>query len=213
MSYRMMIPPDKVEAVRMWFRERGGALVWQDHYLGEPPRPDMMTPARTEDGQDGTKFPPHWRFRDPKPITPEEIGVRDEQRVEPPLDWFPVCTYCDGSGRYPVAKIAEARGVSVEEALAWCETEAQHELSEDKQTVKCTACRETGHVERSITFGLCKRTIGHGMQRKAEKFAAKLGSDVKWDWQPIGFNKGELFFYRETIAPFTLPAGESHAHP
>jgi hypothetical protein len=106
----MHIPPEKVEDIRTWFKARGGVVLWSNQEIGVS-RPEMMTPATHQDGSPAS--PPHWAYGNPVQLKPEEIGVRTETKVEPPLDWFPVCDVCNGTGRRALQEIATARGVTV----------------------------------------------------------------------------------------------------
>jgi hypothetical protein len=190
--------------------------MWTNQEIGVQ-RAELITPATIEkEGQqkDASKHPPHWAYGNPQHLKPEEIGVRTETPVKLPLDWFPKCTYCEGTGLYPIIEIAKARGQTLDQIKAWLSLQDPNLFHYDpsKDTVRCTACNETGHVDRHVTVGLKKGTWGYEMydtgRKRAERICKQLkdkhGPVVQYYWEGIGNGRAELKFYTETIVPFTL---------
>lgn len=206
-EYKMTIGPDKLEQTRKFFRERGGVVLWKSQDLSDLTRPELMTPATHEDGSKAT--PPHWAYGDPEPLKPEDICVRTRTPVEPPLAWFPVCTCCEGTGRYPLSSIAEARGCTIEELpeLQHISTHPDAWDRDAQDTIKCSACFGTGHTNRHIHIRVKRHWTGimEVVGRvKPDKLAKKLGTRVQWDFTCVGYGRAEVYFFRETIVPFTL---------
>lgn len=205
-EYKMLIPPDRVESTRMWFREREGCLVWHDQEIKGWIRPDVMTPKTNDDGS--PVRPPHWSMGNPEPILPEQIGVRAEQIITPPLDWWPVCGYCQGTGRYSVAAVAEARKWPIEQVRKSLVEDQKTPVRESDDTIGCSGCQETGHTNRQITGGSKPGTKGaepgDKLKKRAHEAAAKLGADVLCDYIRYDERLWEVVFYTERIAPFSL---------
>lgn len=203
-EFLFFIPPSKVEEVREWYRSRGGAIRWVSCELGVS-RPEMLTPAET-DGQ--PTRPPHWAYvGEPFPVKPEEIGVREETGVTLPVEWFPVCDRCEGTGKVSVASLAKIRKETQKATLTALKSDGRTTLVDDKN-VQCWCCDGTGHKERYVQVRVKKHYWGYDLfdagKEKARKIAAKLGPDVKWDWENWGYGLARLRFYREKIEPFTL---------
>jgi len=204
-EFLFFIPPSKVAEVREWYKSRGGAMRWVSKELGVS-RPEMLTPAET-DGQ--PTRPPHWAYvGESFPVKPEEIGVREETGVTLPVEWFPKCDRCDGTGKVSVASLAKVRKETQEATLAALKSDGRTTLV-DAKNIQCWCCDGTGHKERYIQVRVKKAAwIGYDLfdagKEKARKIAKKLGPDVKWDWENWGYGLARLRFFREKIEPFTL---------
>jgi hypothetical protein len=206
-EYLFTIAPEKVEMVRDWFKNRGGVLRWTNKDLGNCGAPDKITPALPDPGE--TKQAPGWAYvGDSFPVKPEEIGVRTETAVVLPPEWFPVCDRCDGTGKVSVASLAKVRKQTQKATLAALKSDGRT-LLVDAKNIKCWCCDGTGHKERRIQVRVKKAPwIGYDLfdagKEKARKIAKKLGPDVKWDFEFVGYGLAQLRFYREKIEPFTL---------
>lgn len=205
-EYLFEIPPDKVEMVRDWFKNRGGVLRWTNKDLGNCGAPDKITPALPEAGE--TKQAPGWAYvGEAFPVTPEDIGVRTETAVPLPPEWFPKCDRCKGTGKRTIAGLAKARKETIEETTAFLNSSMGGTVS--GKHFDCWNCNGTGHKERHIRVAVRKKPwIGYDLtdtgKAKARKTAAKLGPDVKWDFEHVGYGLAHLRFYREKIEPFTV---------
>lgn len=206
-EYLFEIPPEKVEMVRDWFKNRGGVLRWTNKDLGNCGAPDKITPALPEPGE--TKQAPGWAYvGESFPVTPEDIGVRTETAVPLPSEWFPTCDRCKGTGKITIASLAKVRKQTQKQLLADLEAKLVH-WEWDGKHIKCWCCDGTGHKERHIRVAVRKKPwIGYDLtdtgKAKARKTAEKLGPDVKWDFEHIGYGLAHLRFYREKIEPFTV---------
>ena len=215
MDYLMLIPPDMVEATRGFFRDRGGVVLWKNCEIGVS-RPDMMTPATHQDGS--PPKPPHWAYGNKYYVLrPEEIGVREETVIVPPDEWFDKCDACKGSGRRFITELASARQETVKvcrERLIEANKDHPERLDmQDNGTIRCWACN-AGVKDRNIRvairrkyWGLDISDTGKGKAQQICRKLAKLFPDprpVHFDWQYDGWGRARLFFYRETITPFTL---------
>jgi len=212
MNDKFLVPISDVEKVREWFRQRGGVLRWSNCEIGAS-RPDIITPALTDEGK---PYPaPHWAYMGSgKQITPADLTVTDRQSVDLPLEWFPVCKYCNGSGIRSVAQIAKARGITLAEChKQLAETPPLPQgYTPGSPILSCWCCQGTGRVDREIRVAIRKRYWGYdisqtGKQRAgvlARKLGKIAGQPVKWDWQHVGYGLAALTFYTESLAPFTL---------
>lgn len=206
-EYLFTIAPEKVEMVRDWFKNRGGVLRWTNKDLSNCGAPDKITPAMPEEGE--TKQAPGWAYvGDAFPVKPEEIGVRTVTPISLPPEWFPVCDRCDGTGKVSVKSLAKIRKETQKATLAALKSDGRTTLVDDKN-IQCWCCDGTGHKERHIQVAVRKAPwIGYDLtetgKAKARKAAKKLGDDVKWDFEHVGYGLAHLKFYREKIEPFTL---------
>lgn len=206
-EYLFTIAPDKVEEIRDWFKNHGGVLRWTNKDLGNCGAPDKITPALPEEGE--TKQAPHWAYvGDSFPVKAEEIGVRTVTAVTLPVEWFPACDRCDGTGKVTVASLAKIRKETQKATLAALKSDGRTVLV-DAKNIRCWCCDGTGHKERHIQVAVRKAPwIGYDLtetgKTKARKTAKKLGADVKWDFEHVGYGLAHLKFYREKIEPFTV---------
>ena len=203
-EFLFAIPPEKVAEVREWFASRGGAVRWVNKEIGNS-RGELLTPAMT-DGQ--PTRPPHWAYvGESFPVNVEDIGVRTVTHVPMPPEWFPVCDRCGGKGKITVASLAKIRKEKTTETLASLKSDNRDKLLDDKH-IQCWCCDGTGHKDRHIRVAVRKhywgRDISEGGKKKARATAAKLGKGVQWDYRETGYGLAELFFFTETITPFTL---------
>jgi hypothetical protein len=216
MSYKMQIPPDKVEQTRKFFRERGGCLLWKNLDLSSYGTPEIMTPATHEDGSKAT--PPTWRHGDPVSLIPAEIGVRTEDAVALPPEWFIECEYCHSTGRRAISELAEARGESFDECKAFLienNKDRPEHLDLKGSTIRCWVCSGNGYTDVHVHVEIRRRYWGIDISergkerasrwcRRLEKHYAEDIRPVQFYWQHIDKGLAELKFYRETIVPFTL---------
>jgi len=205
-EYLFEIGPEKVAEVREWFKNRGGVLRWTNKDLGNCGAPDKITPALPNPGE--TKQAPGWAYvGDAFPVKAKEIGVRTVTAVSLPPEWFPKCDRCDGTGKVTVASLAKIRKQSQKKTRA--DLEANGTTFVDRKHIQCWCCNGTGHKERHIRVAVRKAPwIGYDLtetgKEKARKTAKKLGADVKWDFEHVGYGLAHLKFYREKIEPFTV---------
>lgn len=206
-EYLFTIAPEKVEEVRDWFKNRGGVLRWTNKDLGNCGAPDKITPALPEEG--ATKQAPGWAYvGDAFPVKPEQIGVRTVTAVPLPPEWFPACDRCGGTGKVTIASLAELRGEDPTVLLTKLREQGNCVILDDEH-VQCWNCEGTCHVNRHIRVAVRKAPwIGYDLtetgKEKARKTAKKLGADVKWDFECVGYGLAHLIFYREKIEPFTV---------
>lgn len=217
--YLMLIPPDKVDQTRTFFRERGGVVLWRNQEIGVQ-RPEIMTPARNADGLLAVK--PHWAYGNEMMLRPDQIGIRTEVKIGLPAEWFPVCPNCNGDGRDNLKRIAAVRGVDV---VTLVTDNLRNKFMEDVQvtqtssTCRCWRCQGTGHIERHISVAVRRQYWGGYKltktgEAKAEKTAKKLEKlhnlpKIHWDFEHQGYGIAHLVFYTEEIVPFILE--DSHA--
>jgi hypothetical protein len=205
--HRFQIPVANLDEVRMWFRERGGVLVWTNKEIGYN-RPDMFTPKLSDKGVHVNA--PHWAYvGEPTELKPEDLSVNTTTEVQMPLDWFPVCEHCKGTGKRALADLAKARREPIKTTRASiadgtiCNVEVL-----DEQTIACAWCGGTGHTDRYIHVAIRKRYWGIDIsdtgKARAQKLAKKLGEDVQYDWYNDGYGKACLKFFREKLEPFTM---------
>jgi hypothetical protein len=204
-EYLFTIPPEKVAEVREWFKSRGGAVRWVNKEIGVN-RGDVLTPALVNDKPSG---PSHWAYvGESFPVKAEEIGVRTETSVPMPVEWFPACDRCGGTGKVTIKSLAKIRKETQKACLASLKADGRTVVL-DSKNIQCWCCDGTGHKERHIQVAVRKKPwIGYDLtdtgKEKARKIAKKLGPDVKWDFECIGYGLAHLKFYREKIEPFTV---------
>jgi hypothetical protein len=144
-------------------------------------------------------------------LQPEDIEIETVSPVDMPLDWFPVCEHCNGSGKRAVLELANVREITFDECRRQIESQEIQVSGYDGDEFDCTYCQGTGHTERHITVRLRRhRGFGGGYELfptgedRAKRYAKKLGDDVKWDWQGEGYGLASLRFYRRKVEPFTM---------
>ena len=204
MSDRFAIPADKLQEVRLWFKERGGAIRWRNLEIGVM-RDDQLTPANDKDGNPYGK--PHWSYGDPSPVQPDEIDVREETAVAIPLAWFKKpCERCQGTGRLSLHEFTKPRNQTIAELIA--SPVNLTGIDVQAETCDCFHCDGTGKAERSVKVRIRRHWWGYDISEtgkaKADRLARKLGPDVKWEWKHEGYGLASLRFYRETVVPFTI---------
>jgi hypothetical protein len=83
MTYKITVTGAK-EKFQDWIANRGGILVWPNVNLSDPGKGPMFTPARHDDGSDGSKDKPHWSVGDPTLVTSidefEFVTLREYKR-------------------------------------------------------------------------------------------------------------------------------------
>jgi hypothetical protein len=201
------VPVEQLADVRSWFANRGGVLMWTNKEIGNS-RPEVLTPKTTAEGKPATA--PHWAYiGEPVELKPEDLAVRTETTVDPPVDWFPTCEHCKGTGRRSLANLAEARSepAEVTHAAIVAGTISVNNYN-GVDEFDCTWCQGTGHVERHLTVAVRRKYWGYDISEtgkaRAAKYAKRLGDGVRWTWEHVGYGLAELKFYREHVEPFVL---------
>lgn len=187
--FPVMIDSTQVDEVKHWWNEGRGITSWQSLDLSNV---SLRCIAPTDNGK------PHWRYGEPKSVTPSDIGVEIRTPVAYPLEWFPECTICKGTGERSLQSLADLWKVTLIKAL-----ERTQQPDWDWGVVKdgyfqCNGCKGTGREHAKL---LTVRVVrlppykGGGLHaaetQKISKMREKLRkhyginpkTEILWDWE------------------------------
>ncbi len=207
-EFKFHVPLSEAHKVLSWVKDGRGVKVWKSHDIGAG-RPDQLTP--------GDSKPPHWAYPESTPIELSEIGVFDRTPVVPPPDWQPLCAQCKGVGYRTYADVAAIRQESVEECKAALTKpgSAWADRQRDEHSFTCNSCDGTGHQRFTMYIKLkwmyygawvpagnaLPAKVGKMLERLTKHYGIKRG-DLKWDFELVDHNEGQVFFFTEKEIPF-----------
>lgn len=211
MDFPFVIDIKQAEQITHWWNEGRGITHWRSLDLSNVSE-SWIYP--TDNGK------PNWKAGDPKQLTPDQIGVETQTRLEYPDDWFPECPHCQGKGERSLQSMADIWGCSLLEAL---EKTKDTSFWRWAQVVdgyfKCNCCEGSGRERsnRLVTVKVVRLPPykGGGLHAEETQKIVKMRDrlrkhydvphsvQIEWTWDYVDHPGSPVYFFTSQTVPLS----------